>query len=474
MLLAQAPTLNGCSSFPANSVYNTPIDTLPVSPYSNNYINTINNLSGVNHMHANFGSDPYNEFPYATVTGSQPKVPITFDYAPVSDPGPYPIPPNAPIQHLWDPSSDHHVIVQDTTNCILYEVFNVQSSTNGVLGPYPNGSWYATQGTIFNLASNALRPDGWTSADAAGLAILPTLVRYEEVQAGAINHALRITAGAMNTTFQGHVWPARHDAGGCTDSTQCVPFGTRFRLKAGFALSGYSPTMQILLTALKKYGAFLTDNGGNYGAWFISGVPNPNWDDTDLHNFVYILSNNLEAVDESSLMVNANSGEAVQPGSSPTPVPPSPLPGPSPLPTGWINIVNKLSGKCLDDTALSLYAGNPMTQYTCWGGDNQKFMVTQVNGGYKITDKISNMQLDVAGGPGATGNGTPIIQWPYWGGSNEIWQFSPTSDGNYTITANNSGKCLDDSALSLDNANPIIQWTCWGGDNQKWKLVPVQ
>ncbi|MBV8829339.1 MAG: RICIN domain-containing protein [Acidobacteriaceae bacterium] len=473
MLLAQAPTLNGCPSFPANSVYNTPIDTLPINAYSNNYINTINNLGGVNHLHANFGSDPQNEFPYATVTGSQPKVPIGFDYADVSDPGPYPIPPNAPIQHLTDPNADHHVIVQDTTNCILYEVFHVESSTNGILGPNPDGSWWATQGTIWHLGSNALRPDGWTSADAAGMAILPTLVRYEEVQAGAINHALRITAGATNTTFTGHVWPARHDAGGCGDSTQCVPFGTRFRLKASFNISGYSPTMQILLTALKKYGAFLTDNGGYGGAWFISGVPNPNWNDTDLHNFVNILSNNLEAVDESSLMVDPNSGQANQPGSSPTPPPPPP-PSPSPLPTGWINIVNKFSGKCLDDTNLSFAPANPMIQYDCWGGDNQKWLLTQVQGGYKITNKLSNLQLDVAGGPGATGNGPPIIQWPYWGGSNEIWNFNLSSNGSYTITPNSSGKCMDDSGISPYNGSAIIQWTCWGGDNQKWFLVPVQ
>ena len=383
MLRAQAPRLNGCPSFPASSIYNTPIDNLPVSAYSNNYINTINTLSGVNHLHANFGSDPENEFPYATVTGSQPRVPITFDYADASDPGPYPIPPNAPIQHPEDANSDHHLLVQDTTNCILYEVFHVESSTNGVLGPNPDGSWRATQGTIFNLNSNALRPDGWTSADAAGMAILPTLVRYEEVQAGAINHALRITAGATNTTFQGHVWPARHDAGGCADSIQCVPFGTRFRLKASFNISAYSRTMQILLTALKKYGAFLTDNGGNYGAWFISGVPNPNWDDTDLHQFVYILSNNLEAVNESSLMIDPNSAQA-QPAAS-----------------GLISGTITTGSSGLSGVVVSLNPGSTTTtdsngNYSFSGLGNGTYTVTPSLSGYVFTPTSRSVTISNA------------------------------------------------------------------------------
>lgn len=467
-IYAQAPQLNGCPSFPPNSIYNTRIDSLPVSPYSNNWINTINNLSGVNHLHANFGSDPYNEFPYATVTGSQRKVPIGFDYADSSDPGPYPIPPNVPIQHPYDPNSDLHALVQDTTNCMLYEIFHVESSTNGVLGPNPDGSWWATQGSVFNLRSNALRPDGWTSANAAGTAILPLQVRYEEMQAGAINHALEITAGALNSTLKGHVWPARHDAGGCSDMTQCVPFGTRFRLKANFDISGFSPTMQILLTALKRYGAFMVDNGGNYGAWFISGVPNPSWNDSDLHSLVSIVSSNLEAVDESSLMINPNTADAVQSGTS-TPPPPSPIT----IPTGWVNIVNKNSGSCVDLilNGTQYQNGDRIFQYQCWGGTNQAWQFVPRNGGYEIVSRLSGLPLNIFRNNPA--DGQPIVQWQDNGTPDYIWTPIDAGNGYVTLHPNNSGKCMDVWGESKANTAAITQYYCNSHDNERWLLVPV-
>ncbi|HEX4748755.1 MAG TPA: RICIN domain-containing protein [Bryobacteraceae bacterium] len=139
----------------------------------------------------------------------------------------------------------------------------------------------------------------------------------------------------------------------------------------------------------------------------------------------------------------------------------------------WVNVVSKNSGKCLDVTAISTSAGAPLQQWTCWGGDNQKFQFTPVQGGFEITAKNSGLQLDVAGGPSSTQDGTPVIQWPYWGGTNEIWQIAPTTDGYYSITALNSGKCLDVTGISMSDGATVQQWSCWGGDNQKWQLVPV-
>jgi hypothetical protein len=155
--------------------------------------------------------------------------------------------------------------------------------------------------------------------------------------------------------------------------------------------------------------------------------------------------------------------------SSPVATPTTPL-----VPTGWVNIVSKNSGKCMDVVYQSLSPAAGLIQYDCWGGDNQKFMFTPVSGGFMITAKHSGMGLDVGGGPSATFDGPPIIQWPYWGGSNEIFQVNPTSDGYVSINPTSSGKCFDVAWVSKDNGAPVIQWSCWGGDNQKWTLVPVQ
>jgi hypothetical protein len=141
------------------------------------------------------------------------------------------------------------------------------------------------------------------------------------------------------------------------------------------------------------------------------------------------------------------------------------------IPTGWVNIISKNSGKCMDVINQSTAPGANLIQYDCWGGDNQKFLFTPVSGGYKVTAKHSGLQLDVWGG---TEDGPPIAQWTYWGGPNEIFQLNPTSDGYYSINPVSSGKCFDVAAISRDNGAPVIQWTCWGGDNQKWRFVPVQ
>ena len=213
--------------------------------------------------------------------------------------GPYPIPTDAPIEGGPDSEGDRHVLVVRRGACDLFETWNSW--------PTPDGSWYAGSGALFDLHSNALRPDGWTSADAAGLPILPGLVRYDEVAAGTINHALRFT---VPQTRRAYVWPARHYASDLTGA-QYPPMGQRFRLKASFDISGFSPANQVILRALKTYGMFLADNGS---AWYLSGVPDPRWDDDDLHTLqTGVHGRDFEAVDESSLMIDPNSAAAHPP-----------------------------------------------------------------------------------------------------------------------------------------------------------------
>jgi hypothetical protein len=290
---AQGPTIGPCQVFPINNIWNVPVDQLPVSSSSAAYVSTIGPSTS---LHPDFGTvydGAPNGIPYVTVPGTQTKYPAMFSYADQSDPGPYAIPLNAPIEGGSQSTGDRHVISIDTTNCILYEMWSA----------YPQAaSWSAGSGAIFNLKSNALRPAGWTSADAAGLPIFPGLVKYDEVLAGAIHHAIRLT---VPQTQEAYLWPARHDASSLT-GTQYPPMGVRFRLRADFDISGFSATNQIILTALKKYGMMIADNGS---AWFISGAPDPRWNDDDLHNLTEITGADFEAVDVSALMVNTNSGE---------------------------------------------------------------------------------------------------------------------------------------------------------------------
>jgi hypothetical protein len=223
-------------------------------------------------------------------------VPINISpYASESDPGPYPIPANAPVEGAPNTGGDRHVLVVRQGECKLYELYRAFRNGSG-------SSWNAESAAKYDLNSNALRPDTWTSADAAGLPILPGLVRYEEVAAGEINHAIRFT---VPQTRKAHVWPARHDASDLTGS-QYPPMGQRFRLRADFNISGYSHDAQVILIALKKYGMILADNGS---AWYISGAPNPAWDNDVLHELDDVVGSDFEAVDVSSLMVDPNSGQ---------------------------------------------------------------------------------------------------------------------------------------------------------------------
>jgi hypothetical protein len=291
-----APTIGGCSIFPANNVWNTRVDSLPVHSLSSQWINSIGSNDA---FHMDFGSGTWNGgpigIPYNTVTGSSvTKYNVTFSYSDESDEGPYPIPASPNMEY----GSDHHILVVDTQTCTLYETYNMS---------FGGGQWSGGSGAIWSLNSNTLRPNTWTSADAAGLPILPGLVRYEEVAAGHINHAIRFTANSTNS----FIWPARH----LTSGTQGVltatpPMGARFRLKASYDISGFSPEMQVILRAMKEYGIILADNGSD---WYISGSPNGSWDNDMLHTLDVLKGSNFEAVDESSLMVDPNSAAVTMP-----------------------------------------------------------------------------------------------------------------------------------------------------------------
>jgi hypothetical protein len=301
-----APSIAGCPVFPADNVWNTPVVTLPVDTNSQDYITTMGAGKG---LHADFGSGLWDGgligIPYTAVNSSQPKVGIVFDYAGESDPGPYPVPPDAPIEGGSLSTGDRHVLVVDTDNCILYELYSAY--------PQPDGTWQAGSGAIFNLASDALRPATWTSADAAGLPVFPGLVRYDEVAAGEIKHALRFTAPQTRMAF---IWPARHQASSLTGQ-QYPPMGQRFRLKENFDISGFSKDTQVILTALKKYGMILADNGSS---WYISGAPDPRWNNDVLHELGRVTGSAFEAVDETSLMIGQDSGQAKQiPATRPSP-----------------------------------------------------------------------------------------------------------------------------------------------------------
>jgi hypothetical protein len=291
--------IGGCSVLPANNIWNTPIDTLPVLSNSSSMVATIGASTG---FHADFGAGLWDGgpigIPFITVTGSQPKYPAAFLYADESDSGPYAVPLNAPIEGGSSSTGDRHAIAIDTTNCILYELYDA----------YPQASsWNADSGAIYDLKSNALRPAGWTSADAAGLPIMPGLITYDEVQSGEIKHAIRFTVPQSRRAY---VWPARHYASSLT-GTQYPRMGERFRLKATFDISSYPTDVQVILRAMKKYGIILADNGS---AWYISGKPDDRWNNTNLHTLGNLLGSNFEAVDASSLMIDPNSGAAVQNG----------------------------------------------------------------------------------------------------------------------------------------------------------------
>ena len=269
--------------FPPDNPWNQDISDLPVHPDSDRWIRSISLDRG---LHPDFGTvwnGAPNGIPFVVVPPDQPKVSVNLKYDDESDVGPYPIPPNPPIEGgpraPYD--SDRHIIMIDAQNRKLYELFNAI--------PDPISGWRAGSGAIFDLSSNKLRPDGWTSADAAGLPVFPGLVRYEEVAAGEIRHALRFT---VERTQRAYIHPARHFASR-SDDPSLPPMGLRVRLRADYDLSGFPPSARAILTALKKYGMLLADNGSN---WFISGAPNPEWDDDALATIKRVKGRDLECV----------------------------------------------------------------------------------------------------------------------------------------------------------------------------------
>ncbi len=291
-----APTLAGCPVLPADDIWNTPVDTLPVHPNSDAWVATVGAGTG---LKADFGSGEWEGapigIPVTVVSGDQPRVDVRFEYADESDPGPYPIPPDALIEGGPDSDGDRHILVVDRDACVLYELYDARSGTDA--------SWTAGSGAVYDLRSSSLRPDGWTSADAAGLPILPGLVRHEEVAAGEIAHAVRFT---VPDTQRAYLWPARHFASDEGDPAY-PPMGARFRLRADVDIDGYSPDVQVILRALQRYGMFLADNGS---AWYLSGVPDEGWDNDMLRELLEVTGSDLEAVDVSSLMIDPGSGQA--------------------------------------------------------------------------------------------------------------------------------------------------------------------
>lgn len=267
--------------FPDDNPWNQDISKEPVDPNSTNLVASI----GLDRpLHPDFGTvwaGAPNGIPYVVVSGSQAKAPVEFEYADESDPGPYPVPPDAPIEGGPKSKGDRHILMLDRDNWKLYELF----------AAYPkDGGWKAGSGAIFDLKSNAQRPAGWTSADAAGLPILPGLVRYDEaVEKKSIEHALRFTVAKSR---RGYVAPARHFASPHTDPN-LPPMGMRVRLKAGYDTSKFPPECQVILRALQKYGMFVADNGGN---WFLSGAPDPRWDVENLRALKSVKGRDFEVV----------------------------------------------------------------------------------------------------------------------------------------------------------------------------------
>lgn len=278
------PPPGSCPIFPADNPWNTDISGLPVHPRSDAFIDSIGRDT---HLHPDFGTvwdgAPIG-IPYVVVPGSQARVPVSFEYADESDPGPYPIPPDAPIEGGPDGDGDRHVLALDPDGCVLYELYAAYPVDGGA-------SWRAGSGAIFDLRSNALRPAGWTSADAAGLPIFAGLVRYDEVvERGEIPHALRFT---VSRSQRGYIAPATHLASSDTDP-DLPPMGLRVRMRPDHDCSSYTSEVQVICTALKRFGMLVADNGSD---WYVSGAPDPRWSDDNLRDLAEITGAAFEVVD---------------------------------------------------------------------------------------------------------------------------------------------------------------------------------
>ena len=276
-----------CPVFPASNPWNQRVDRLPVAPGSDAIIASIGRDRT---LHPDFGAGLWEGgpigIPITVATRSTPRHRVDFEYAAESDRVPYPIPRDVKIEGGRNADGDRHAIVVDRDACRLYELF--------ALRPKPGGGWRAGSGAVWDLRSNRLRPAGWTSADAAGLPILPGLARYDEVARGRIDHALRFT---VRRTRRAYVWPARHFASDLTDAS-LPPMGTRVRLKASFDTRPFPRQARIVLEALKRHGMIVADNGSD---WFVSGAPDPRWSNEELRTLKRVPGSAFEVVDTRSL-----------------------------------------------------------------------------------------------------------------------------------------------------------------------------
>ena len=282
------PSAPNCEIFPANNAWHADVSSLPVHARSNDWLTAMGGTGRA--LHPDFGpsdlEQPYG-IPYNIVDGSHAKVAVDFSYPDESDPGPYPLGDDTTIEM----GSDAHALMLDRDSCVLYETYDTWQDAGG---------WHGGSGAVWDLRSNDLRPAGWTSADAAGLPIFAGLIRRDEIAAGVIDHAIRVTASQTDRTY---LWPARHQAGARNDPA-LPPMGAWFRLKDGFDISGYAAETRIILTAFKKHGLILADNGSD---WFFGGAAEHGWSDTVLNELKSILAGSFEAVDTSSLMIDPNS-----------------------------------------------------------------------------------------------------------------------------------------------------------------------
>ena len=284
----------GCPILPAGDIWHADVSGLAVDRSSAAYVAS---MGATRHAHPDFGAglidgQPFG-FPVTVVPPGQAGVTVRFEYAGESDKGPYPVPGNARIEGGPSADGDRHVLLYDPVGCRSYELYAAY--------PNPDGSWRAGSGARYDLRSSALRPAGWTSADAAGLPILPGLVRYEEVAAGRVDHAIRITA---DRTSNRYCWPARHAASSATDPA-LPPMGTRFRLRAGVDVSRFPTQARVIAEALKRHGAILADNGSS---WYLSGTQDDRWSNEALNALKTLTGSDFEVVDATPLMVDPNSG----------------------------------------------------------------------------------------------------------------------------------------------------------------------
>ncbi|MEV6682349.1 hypothetical protein AB0N09_36645 [Streptomyces erythrochromogenes] len=294
---AAAASAADCETALPDSFWRAPVDTLPVHPDSARYVSSI---GASQPLHPDFGSGLVDGqpigIPITVPDTTVPESKVSFDIAEESDPSGYRIPQNARIENGPASDGDRHVVVWDRGLCKSYELWDAK--------PQGGNAWHAGSGAVFDLRSNALRPDGWTSADAAGLAILPGLVRYDEAASGRVDHAIRITVPRSD---QSYVWPARHQAGAAADPA-LPPMGLRLRLKSSVDTSQLAPQAKAVAEALKKYGAIVADNGS---AWFVSGEEHSGWDNDQLAGLKDFKGSDFEAVDGSGLQQSPDSGAAV-------------------------------------------------------------------------------------------------------------------------------------------------------------------